>query len=74
MRRYLAVVILVVAVWSSPALAQTAYSTEAEPERPPGYVGRSLGGQPNPTATSPDFVPILDRWRLGLRYFIMFVV
>jgi hypothetical protein len=66
MRRYLAVVILVVAVWTSPALAQTGPGTGADRERPPGYVGRSLGGQPNPTETSPDFVPILDRWRLGL--------
>jgi hypothetical protein len=66
MRRYLAVVILVVAVWTTPTLGQTGAGTEADPERPPGYVGRSLGGQPNPTETSPDFVPILDRWRLGL--------
>ena len=35
------------------------------PERPPGYVGPSLG-HPRPTETSPDFVPIPDRWRLGL--------
>jgi len=35
------------------------------PERPPGYVGPSLGHQ-RPTETSPDFVPIPDRWRLGL--------
>ncbi len=66
MRRYLAVVILVVAVWTGPTLAQTGPGTETDSDRPPGYVGRSLGGQPNPTETSPDFVPILDRWRLGL--------
>jgi hypothetical protein len=38
---------------------------EPPSERPPGYVGPSLG-HPRPTDTSPDFVPIPDRWRLGL--------
>ena len=32
-------------------------------ERPLGYGGSPL--RPRPTDTSPDFVPILDRWRLG---------
>jgi len=36
------------------------------PGEPTGYVGKSLGGQPSPIETSPDFVPISDRWRLGL--------
>src|SRR5262245_12243667 len=36
-------------------------------ERPPGYVGPSLGHpRQSPVETSPDFVPIPDRWRLGL--------
>ena len=34
-------------------------------ERPPGYVGPSFG-HPRATETSPDSVPIPDRWRLGL--------
>src|SRR6266850_1324255 len=38
---------------------------EPKTERPPGYVGPSIG-HPRPTETSPDFVPIPDRWRLGL--------
>jgi hypothetical protein len=38
---------------------------EPSSERPPGYVGPSLG-HPRPTDTSPEFVPIPDRWRLGL--------
>lgn len=33
-------------------------------EQPLGFAGPSL--TPNPVATSPDFVPILDRWRLGM--------
>jgi hypothetical protein len=66
MRRYLAGVILAVAVTSS-ALAQTTPPAEPEePARPPGFVGRPLGGHPSPIETSPDFVPIPDRWRLGL--------
>ncbi|PYM25747.1 MAG: hypothetical protein DMD78_05775 [Candidatus Rokuibacteriota bacterium] len=42
-------------------------SAQEEPkaERPPGYVGPSIG-HPRPTETSPDYVPIPDRWRLGL--------
>ena len=66
MRGFLAVVTLAVALWSAPALAQTPPAGDAERERPPGYVGRPLGGHPSPIDTSPDFVPIPDRWRLGL--------
>ena len=66
MRGFLAVVTLVVALWSVPALAQTTPAGDADRERPPGYVGRPLGGHPSPIDTSPDFVPIPDRWRLGL--------
>jgi hypothetical protein len=35
-------------------------------EEPTGYAGKLLGGQPRPIDTSPDFVPIMDRWRIGL--------
>ena len=66
MRGFLAVVTLAVALWSVPALAQTPPGADADRERPPGYVGRPLGGHPSPIETSPDFVPIPDRWRLGL--------
>ena len=66
MRGFLAVVTLAVALWSAPALAQTPPGGDADRERPPGYVGRPLGGHPSPIETSPDFVPIPDRWRLGL--------
>ncbi len=66
MRGFLAVVTLAVALWSAPALAQTAPAGDADRPRPPGYVGRPLGGHPSPIDTSPDFVPIPDRWRLGL--------
>jgi len=66
MRGFLAVVTLAVALWSAPALAQTTPAGDADRERPPGYVGRPLGGHPSPIDTSPDFVPIPDRWRLGL--------
>ena len=38
---------------------------EPAPERPPGFVGPSLG-HPRPIETSPDYVPIPDRWRIGL--------
>jgi len=66
MRGFLAVVTLAVALGSAPALAQTTPAGDADRERPPGYVGRPLGGHPSPIDTSPDFVPIPDRWRLGL--------
>jgi len=66
MRGFLAVVTLAVALWSAPAQAQITPGGEADRDRPPGYVGRSLGGHPSPIETSPDFVPIPDRWRLGL--------
>jgi hypothetical protein len=66
MRKSLAVLGLVIAVSSGSAFAQTAPAGETDHDRPPGYVGRSLGGHPRPIDTSPDFVPILDRWRLGL--------
>ena len=38
---------------------------EPAKERPPGYVGPSFG-HPRATETSPDSVPIPDRWRLGM--------
>jgi len=66
MRGFLAVVTLAVALWSAAALAQTGQAGDADRDRPPGYVGRPLGGHPSPIDTSPDFVPIPDRWRLGL--------
>jgi len=33
-------------------------------DKPPGFTGPS-SSRPVPIQTSPDFVPILDRWRLG---------
>jgi hypothetical protein len=37
----------------------------SEPQdKPPGFAGPAPS-RPTPTRTSPDFVPILDRWRLG---------
>jgi len=35
----------------------------APTDEPPGF--SAIGRRPNPTQTSPDFVPIPDRWRLG---------
>jgi len=66
MRSFLTVVVLAVAIWSEAAFAQTGQAGDADRDRPPGYVGRPLGGHPSPIDTSPDFVPIPDRWRLGL--------
>jgi hypothetical protein len=66
MRKELTVALLAVALGSAPALAQTPPGGDADRDRPPGYVGRPLGGHPSPIETSPDFVPIPDRWRLGL--------
>jgi hypothetical protein len=66
MRGFLTVVALAVAIWSEAAFAQTGQAGDADRDRPPGYVGRPLGGHPSPIDTSPDFVPIPDRWRLGL--------
>jgi hypothetical protein len=41
-------------------------SAQAPPaERPPGFVGPSYG-HPGPTESSPEFIPVPDRWRLGL--------
>ena len=48
---------------SEPAvLAQAPPAPADATERPPGFSGRRAV----PTQTSPDFVPIPDRWRLGL--------
>jgi hypothetical protein len=63
MPQRLALVIIAVVVWSASAFAQTAPPPPGD--KPPGYVGPSLG-HPRPIDTSPDFVPIPDRWRLGL--------
>jgi hypothetical protein len=64
--------VLAMVVWSASASAQTPPAAQpptpapaADADQPPGYVGPSLG-HPRPTETSPDFVPIPDRWRLGL--------
>ena len=53
----LALVLLI--VFSGAGSAQTVG------ESPPGFTGPS-SLRPTPVQTSPDFVPILDRWRLGL--------
>jgi hypothetical protein len=66
MRKSLTFLGLAIAIWGGSAVAQTTQGADADPDRPPGFVGRSLGGQPRPVDTSPDFVPIQDRWRLGL--------
>jgi len=56
----------IVAIALSLALFPGVGSAQEPPkERPPGYVGPSLG-HPRATETSPDSVPIPDRWRLGL--------
>ena len=50
-----------------PAAADVPHAEPAPPppaEEPLGFAGRSL--TLGPTATSPDFVPILDRWRIGM--------
>ena len=65
MRKSLGILGLAIALWSGSASAQTPPAGGSEPERPPGFVGRSMG-HPRPIDTSPDFVPIPDRWRLGL--------
>jgi hypothetical protein len=48
---------------SAAASAQTGSPTVSE--SPPGFTASS-SIRPTPVQTSPDFVPILDRWRLGL--------
>ncbi|HEX9820720.1 MAG TPA: hypothetical protein VGD07_14050 [Methylomirabilota bacterium] len=65
MLKRLAFVVVAVAVWSASALAQTAPAPESGTDKPAGFVGPSLG-HPSPIDSSPDFVPIPDRWRLGL--------
>ena len=55
-------IVLLAAVLAIPGLG---FAEEPSGERPPGYVGPSIGHS-KPTDTSPDFVPIPDRWRLGM--------
>jgi len=47
------------------ALPGVGFAEEPSGDQPPGFVGPSLG-HPKPTDTSPDFVPIPDRWRIGM--------
>src|SRR5262245_50876277 len=47
----------------APPIVGTPSPAESEPT---GYAGKSLGGHPAPIDTSPDFVPIMDRWRIGM--------
>jgi hypothetical protein len=50
-----------------PADAPPIVGTPPAPEsEPTGYAGKPVGGHPAPISTSPDFVPIMDRWRIGL--------
>jgi hypothetical protein len=49
--------------WGGDAAAQT--TGPAASESAPGFTGPA-SARPTPVQTSPDFVPILDRWRLGL--------
>jgi hypothetical protein len=73
MLKRLALAVAVAGIWVTSAWAQTTAPPAAPPpaapapaeSEPPGFVGPSLG-HPRPTDTSPDFVPIPDRWRLGL--------
>jgi hypothetical protein len=66
MLKHLVFGLVAVALWIASASAQTAPpAPEADRDKPPGFVGPSLG-HPRPIDTSPDFVPIPDRWRLGL--------
>jgi hypothetical protein len=67
--------VVAVALWGTSASAQTpsppvatppAAPAPSDPDKHPGFAGRSFGGHPRPTDTSPEFVPIPDRWRLGL--------
>ena len=39
---------------------------EQPKEKTPGFSGSSIMRHPSPVETSPDFVPIPDRWRIGL--------
>ena len=57
----LAVTLLI--VFGATAAAQTTAPTTTEST--PGFT-RPSSIRPTPVQTSPDFVPILDRWRLGL--------
>ena len=56
---------LVVAVAPGAGIASAQTTPLAERETHPGFTGPSLG-HPRPTDTSSEFVPIPDRWRLGL--------
>jgi hypothetical protein len=59
-KRTIAAIALAVALLPGLGSAQ-----EPKEDRPPGFVGPSLG-HPRPIDTSPEQVPIPDRWRLGL--------
>lgn len=67
MLRHLAIALVVaVALWGGVTFAQgTPPSAPTESETQPGFTGPSLG-HPRATDTSPEFIPIPDRWRLGL--------
>lgn len=73
MLKALAFAMVVAGLWSGWAWAQAPPPAPAAPPaaetsehtEPPGFVGPSLG-HPRPIDTSPDLVPIPDRWRLGL--------
>src|SRR6185436_302660 len=49
-----------------PAEVPPIVGTPPPAESPTGYAGKPIGGQTTPIETSPDFVPIMDRWRIGL--------
>jgi hypothetical protein len=60
-----------VVVWALAAAAEAQERPAAPPyrlmpETPGGFAGQSLPRSPRATDTSPDFVPIIDRWRLGI--------
>jgi hypothetical protein len=59
-KRTIAAIVLAVALLPGVGSAQ-----ESKDDRPPGFVGPSFG-HPKPIDTSPEQVPIPDRWRLGL--------
>lgn len=57
-------IFVVVTLLSAAVDAQTTPMVPPVGESPPGFAGAS-SIRPTPVQTSPDFVPIPDRWRLG---------